>query len=187
LENWIVENSQFIVDDKWMRVRRDTCRLPTGKQIDYYLWIGDDFSMVFGLTEDDRVLLVRQYKHGARDIVVELPAGVVEQNDSDPQVAAARELREETGYEAQSYISLGSVFIASAKAPTVANLYLATGLTRVASPVSDDQEVIECSCVSVSELINMIVKGEIRDVNSIATTFLALRRLGRLEIRLHGE
>ncbi len=187
MKNWRVQKSKFIIDNKWMRVRQDICILPTGEQVDYYLWMGNDFSMVFGLTKDDHVVLVKQYKHGAHDVVVELPAGVVDQTDSDPQGAAVLELREETGYEAKGYEHLGSVFVASAKAPTVAHLYLAKGLAKVADATPDGQEVIECLSVPVSELIDMIDKGEIRDVNSIAATFLALRRLKRVTIEPYGE
>lgn len=183
MEKWTIEKSELVLDDKWVKVRRDTCVLPTGKTIDdYYLWEGNDFVMVFGLTKDDQVVLVRQYKHGAQDIVVELPAGLVDNSDSNPQVAAARELREETGYEAENYMHLMSLFVSSAKATTMAHLYLATGLTPVASPEPDSQESIENFCVSLPELIRMIDIGKIRDVNSIATTFLALEKLGRLAV-----
>jgi ADP-ribose pyrophosphatase len=182
MKKWTIEKSEIVLDNKWMKVRRDTCLLPTGQCInDYYLWLGNDFSMVFGLTEDSQVILVRQYKHGAQDIVVELPAGLVDKTDPNPQAAAARELKEETGYVAESYTHLASPFIASAKAPTVAHLYMATGLVRVASQSLDSQESVECFLVSVPELMEMVNQGQIRDINSIATIFLALQRLGYID------
>ncbi len=180
MEKWTVVSSQLVLDNQWMKVRCDSCLLPSGEPLDdfYYVWEGKDFAMIFGLTEEDQVILVKQYKHGAQEIVVELPAGVVEDSDSDPQVSAARELREETGYEAKDYTHLASAFVASAKATVVAHLFLATGLVRTASPEPDRQESIEILRVSMPEVIRMINTGEIRDINSIATTFLALQKLG---------
>jgi len=184
MEKWTILISKRVLDERWAKVRRDTCLLPSGEVVeDYFIWEGNNFAIVFGLTNDDKVVLVRQYKHGAQDIVVELPAGLVETFDSDPQVTAARELREETGYEAEDYTHLASLFVSSAKATTVAHLYLATGLAQVASPEPDSQESIESFCVSLPELIQMIDTGEIRDVNSIATIFLALQRLGWLVVK----
>ena len=181
MEKWKVLESNRVLNETWVKVRRDTCLLPTGKVIDdYFLWEGNDFAMVFGLTHGDEVVLVRQYKHGAQEVVVELPAGLVDASDDDPQAAAVRELKEETGFEAEDYAHLATVFVSSAKATTLAHLYLATGLTKVAAPKPDGQELIESFCVSVPELINMIDTGEICEVSSVATTFLALRRLGRL-------
>jgi ADP-ribose diphosphatase len=184
MKKWMTQKSEIILDNKWIKVRRDTCSLPSGKTIDdYYLWVGNDFAMVFGLTTDDQVVLVKQYKHGAQDIVIELPAGLVNDSDSDPQSAAARELKEETGYEAENFIHLANVLTSSAKATTVAHLYLATGLAQVANPKLDSQESIEHFAVSQPELIQMIATGRIRDVNSIATSFLALQKLGRLALK----
>ena len=180
MKKWTIEKSEIVLDNKWMKVRRDTCLLPTGQCIDdYYLWLGNDFSMVFGLTEDSQVILVRQYKHGAGDIVLELPAGVIDKDDDTPLAAAARELREETGYEAKHYISLGELFVSSAKATTKAHCYLATGLNQITDPEPDDQEEIETQLVAISELLHMIGGGKVQDVNSIAVTFLALRKLGK--------
>jgi ADP-ribose pyrophosphatase len=188
MEKWKIKESELMLNNKWIRVRRDTCVLPSGQIIDdYYLWEGNHFVMVFGLTKNEQVVLVRQYKHGAQDIVVELPAGVIDDSDDDPLAAAVRELREETGYEAEAYTCLAKLFIASAKATTIAYLYLATGLELVTSPQPDSQETIESLHVSLPELVQMIDAGEILDVNSVATTFLALRKLDRLKIKSYGE
>jgi len=184
MERWKIKESELVLDSKWMRVRRDTCVLPSGQTVDdYYVWEGNHFVMVFGLTSDQQVVLVKQYKHGAQDFVVELPAGVIDESDDDSLAAAVRELREETGYEAETFNCLAKVFIASAKATTMAHIYLATGLELTASPQLDSQETIESFRVSLPELVEMIDAGEIRDVNSIAAAFLALRELGYLEVK----
>jgi 8-oxo-dGTP pyrophosphatase MutT (NUDIX family) len=178
VKKWIVKESEYVLDTRWMKVRRDKCLLPTGETVeDYYLWQGKDFVMIFGLTSDDKVILVRQYKHGAQDIMIELPAGQIDDSDTNPLNAAIRELREETGYEAEDYTHLIDLFVASANSTVTAHLYLATGLTQITSPQLDNQELIESLSVSVTELMQMVTRGEIRDVNSIAAIFLALRKL----------
>lgn len=184
MKKWKILETKRILDEKWAKVRQDICLLPTGRIIDdYFLWEGNDFAMVFGLTNDDKVLLVRQYKHGAQDIVVELPAGLIDVSDDNPQGAVTRELREETGYVAENYTFLASLFVSSAKATTMAHLYLATGLVKVTNPKPDSQEIIESFCVPLPQLIQMIEIGEIREVSSIATIFLALQKLGRFALK----
>jgi len=187
MEKWRILRSKYVLNKRWAKVRQDTCLLPSGMVVDdYFIWEGGDFAMIFGLTKENKVVLVRQYKHGAQEIVIELPAGLIEASDGNPQAAAARELREETGYAADDYEYLGNLLVSSAKATTMAHLYLATGLSQVADPEPDSQESVEPLHVSLPELVQMIDTGRIHDVNSIATIFLALRRQGYLVLKENG-
>lgn len=94
---WKVLRSTYALDVPWYRVRRDEVELPDGSQIDYYLAEHRDVACVLALTPGDEVLMVRQYKHGAGRVELELPGGLVDPGE-DPFDAAARELREETGF-----------------------------------------------------------------------------------------
>ena len=109
LKPWVVEDSRITYADRWLKVRTDRCVSPSGPVIDpfhvleYPAWVN-----VVALTPDGEIVLVRQYRHGVQQILLELPAGVVDPNDT-PASAALRELREETGFEAEELHLTGSM------------------------------------------------------------------------------
>ncbi len=181
IEKWQVKDSVLVLDHPWAKVRRDTCILPDGSEIDdYYYWEGGDFAQVFTLTSEKQVVLVKQYKHGVKEIVLELPAGMIEGTEEDPLTTAQRELSEETGFEASEWRSLGVLNVSSAKSTTRAYPFLAQDARLLCEPHPDDQEAIEVILYPVTEVLNLIAKGEIRDSNSIATCLLALRILDQI-------
>lgn len=175
---WRVLKTQLAFENRWARVRHDECELPGGQLVeDYYYWEGSDFSQVFALTPDNEVVLTRQYKHGVKEIVLELPAGLIASGES-AIVAAKRELTEETGYTARDWTPLGALNVSSAKATTRANAFLARNAQRTSAAAPDSTEQIEVLLVALDELLDLISQGLIKDVNSVATTLLALRALG---------
>ncbi|MGO7427225.1 NUDIX hydrolase, partial [Rhizobium ruizarguesonis] len=111
LKPWSVTASRITYEDRWIRVRSDDCVTADGTVIapfhvlDYPDWIN-----VIPLMPDGRVLLTREYRHGRGEIVAGLVAGGVEPGDSKTgdaaMTAARRELREETGYEASTFVKL---------------------------------------------------------------------------------
>jgi len=94
---WRVLKSALVLDNAWARVRKDRCALPNGTVIqDYYYWEGGDFAITFAVTEQEEVLLVRQYRHGPREVVVEIAGRLINTEKESPMEAAQRELLEET-------------------------------------------------------------------------------------------
>ena len=116
---------------------------------------------VVAVTPDDRVVLVWQYRHGLGRVGVELPAGVVDAADPSPEVAARRELLEETGYGGGAWRPLG---VASANPATHSNLtysFLAVGVEPVAPPAPEATEDIRILTASAAEVARMIEAGEV--------------------------
>jgi 8-oxo-dGTP pyrophosphatase MutT (NUDIX family) len=139
------------------------------------------------LRDDGKVLLVRQYRHGAGTTLLEIPAGTLDRADDgtreDPAVAAARELTEETGYRAANWRALGSFFTAPGFATEEMFLYLATGLEEVADyagPAPD--ELLELVPVAWAEALAMAERGDIRDAKTLVGLWRvdALMRAGEL-------
>ena len=98
-KHWKVLKSELVFDEKWYKLRRDEVELPNGKVMDdYYVSVRPDVVLSFPVTEDGDVIFVRQYKHAAADVFIELPGGVIDDHESNPKEAAKRELLEETGY-----------------------------------------------------------------------------------------
>jgi 8-oxo-dGTP pyrophosphatase MutT (NUDIX family) len=181
IESWRVKDTELVLNHRWAKVRRDTCILPNGSEVDdYYYWEGGDFAQVFALTSDSQVVLVRQYKHGVREIVLELPAGMMDADDANPLATAQRELLEETGFRSSEWQSLGTLNVSSAKSTTRAYPFLAQNARRECGARLDGNEAIEVSLCSMQELLDLIARREIRDSNSLAACLLALRALGRI-------
>lgn len=117
--------------------------LPDGREIeDYYRIALPDYALVFAITDDDRVLMFRQYKHGVGRVCLGFPGGAVAPGE-EPRTAAERELREETGYAAESWHSLGSHVTNANQRCNVAHLFVARGCRCAGEPTAPDVETPE--------------------------------------------
>ena len=130
-----------------------------------------DWVTVVAVTEDERILLVRQYRHGADQVLLETPGGLVDDTES-PHQAAARELREETGYQAQQIEPLGWVFPNPAIQTNRLHIFLATGVKRVGALRPDEHESIEPVLLDQQVVRRQLRQGQIRHCMSA----LALER-----------
>jgi len=186
-ETWTVIESRLLLDRApWLRVWEQNVILPNGSRIEgYMLTEGRDYAMVFALTEDGRVPLVRQYKHGAGKVIYELPAGYLDDQE-EPLVCAQRELLEETGYACARWQSLGSLLINSNRGSNRAHLFLGTGARLIAAPRLDETESLTCTLHTPAELRAMVRRGEIETLASVAGILLALDRLGTDGVKGEG-
>lgn len=176
---WRVLSSRPALDDRWFRVRRDTVELPDGTVVDdYSVAVRPDFALVAAVTEADELVFVRQWKHAIGRIMLELPGGVVD--EGDPAAAAARELREETGYACDELRPVGGGPLDPSKETNRVHLFAGTGARRVGEQELDVTEQIEVVLVPVAELRDRIRAGEIDAPTSVAGIYLALDAFGRL-------
>ena len=134
------------------------------------------------LTPEDQVVLVRQYRHGIRQTVVELPAGTVEPSDASPLAAMQRELLEETGYAGETWRETGKLSPNTANHTNLTYCFVATGVSQIAEPVMDDTEQLETMLMPFTEIIDVASRGGLLQVLHTASLFLALQALGRLRV-----
>ncbi|MBC8447294.1 MAG: NUDIX hydrolase [Chloroflexi bacterium] len=177
-ETWTVTNSTLLLDRApWLRVWEQDVTLLNGSRIaGYLLTEGRDYAMIFALTADGRVPLVRQYKHGIGQAVYELPGGYLDDGE-EPLACAQRELLEETGYVCQRWQSFGSLVVDSNRSHDRAHLFLGTGAHRVAAPRLDETESLTCTLHTPAELWAMVHDGEIETLATVAGILRALDRL----------
>ncbi len=175
---WKVLYSKLVLNSPWAKVRCDKCELPNGKTIpDYYYWEGGDYVQIFALTPTNEVVMTRQYKHGVKEVVLELPAGMINSKNETPLAAAQRELSEETGYIGKNWIGLGTLNVSSAKSTTRAYAFLLKNAERIVEAHPDETEMIEVCLPKLDELRDLVARNEIRDAGSVATIFLAMQNL----------
>ena len=129
-----------------------------------------DWVNVVPLTDDGRVLLVRQWRYGIAAPTLEIPGGMVE--ESDPQAAAARELEEETGHRARRWRKLGVLHPNPAFLDNRLITYLATDLVRIGEPLGDGHEEIELETAALSDIPGLITGGRITHSLVVAAFYL---------------
>jgi ADP-ribose pyrophosphatase len=172
LEDWQVLSSRQAFSSPWIRIRQDAVRLPNGLELDdYYVVEQFDFVKIFAATRDNRVIFVRQYKHGIGRVVLELPAGFIEHGE-DPTAAAARELREETGYSGDLRRVAGWV-VDPTRTATIEHLYFGR-VTLAGHQRLDDTEDIEVVLTPAADIPELIRSGELEAVTSIAAALYCL-------------
>ena len=132
----------------------------TGQEHPFYVLESGPWVNVIPLTEEGRVIMVRQYRQGTRTITLEIPGGMAEPGE-DPAVGARRELLEETGYAPDEMIELGSVQSNPAIQSNSTYTYLATGLRKIAELDPDGAEDLEVVEVELAEIDDLIRRGEI--------------------------
>lgn len=126
--------------------------------------------VIAAVTEDGKVPIVKQYRKAASKAVLEVPAGKLEK-DEDPEEAALRELKEETGYTAKSIKYINSFYSSIGYSEEVLHLYIAEDLTPGETDF-DESEAIDIYEYTLDELLSMVMDGSIEDAKTIIAVFM---------------
>ena len=155
-------SSECIFDGTVLHVYRDEILLPDGKPAhrEYIKHVGA--VCVVPLTDEGEVICVRQYRYPFSDVLLEIPAGKLDSKEEDPDLAARRELREETGADCERLTYLGKYFGSPALIGETIHMYLAEGLT-FGSLDLDEDEFLEVERIPLSTLCDEILRGNVPD------------------------
>ena len=160
-EPWPLIEEETLQDCRVFRVGRARTRAPrTGEEHDFYRIDSADWVNVVPLTSDDQVVMVRQFRHGSREVTLEIPGGMVDPGES-PATAAARELLEETGYRAGSVQPLGEVNPNPALFGNRVHTFIATGCERVAEIANEGAEETHLELVARAALPDRVRAGDV--------------------------
>ena len=151
-----------IFDGIVLKVVKDTVELPNGKLATRELCLHHGAVAVLPVLDDGRILMERQYRYAHGRVFFEIPAGKLDSPDEDPLEAAKRELREETGAIAKKITYLGRIDPTPALINEKIHLYLAEGLS-FGDRELDDDDFLTVEAHPLSELVDMVMAGEIKD------------------------
>jgi ADP-ribose pyrophosphatase len=133
---WTIDNSEYVINDIFLKLRRDSCTTPQGGKVDtYYVLELKDWVNCIAIDEDDNVMMLRHYRHGVQKYLMEFIGGGMEANES-PEQAAKREVEEETGYMGGSIFHVGTSYPNPANHTNKVHTYLTVG-----GKISQDQNL----------------------------------------------
>jgi ADP-ribose pyrophosphatase len=162
IHDWQRLGDEVLLRYKVFTIRKSRRRSPrTGADIGFFLLDTPDWVNVVPITADGQVVMVRQFRHGSERVSLEIPGGLIDPHERDPAQAAARELREETGYEAAALVPIGTMTPNPAMQTNRCHSFLATGCRRVGELAMDAGEDIEVVTVPVAAVDGLVARGEI--------------------------
>lgn len=168
-------SSEEIFDGVAIHLFRDEILLPDGNKGVREVIRHPGAVCVLPVTDDGDVIFVNQFRYAFNKVTLEAPAGKLEKGE-DPKLAALRELSEETGLDAENLIPMGDMYTTPALIDEVIHLYLATDLTQGEQHLDKD-EFINTLKMPLSEAVEMVMKGEIKDSKTQTVLLKAERYL----------
>ena len=173
-EPWRLLHSIYAFSDRWLTLRHDTVRLPSGSTLaPYHVIEAADWVNVIAISDAGCIILVEQYRHAVAHTMLEIPAGHIEPSET-PETAARRELREETGYGGGTWHALGVLHPAASRFTNQVHSFLALGVSRVAAPVQEESETLHLHEIPWAEFVDGLRAGRLRlpEANQMSSLLL---------------
>lgn len=182
MQRWKRLSTRDIIRDRFVQLRADRCEIAPGRVLDpYYVLEQPEFVHVFAFDEQDRVLLVRQYRYAADVFGHELPGGLADPGE-DLLAAAQRELLEETGCVAENWQHVAARTANPARQNNRIHCFIADHARIVAPQKLDQGEAIAFEFVPLPQVLELVRRGEINQSMHVALIYLSLEHLNRLAL-----
>ncbi len=162
IKPWQRLDSETVYSCRIFSLQKNRSRSPrTGKTHDFFVLDSTEWVNIIPVTPNEEVVLIRQYRHGTDDITLEIPGGMVDQEDVSPLYAARREMQEETGYDSDDIVPLGAIHPNPAIQANRCHSFLARNVEKISEPHFDTTEETEVTLLPVSELPELVRQGRI--------------------------
>lgn len=177
---WKTLDSTYISDHVYFTARRDRCEREDGTIIDPYFVVEIPTSATaLAITAENKILLVKQYRHPLGEVILEFPGGFVDPGETSEE-GMRRELLEETGYAFGQVEWVGKVAANPGVLNNYTELFLATGGVKVQQQELDRNEEIEVLEFTMEEFFEKIRRQEIVQALHVSCLFFALLKAGKL-------
>jgi ADP-ribose pyrophosphatase len=178
---WEKLSSRYLVKEKWATLRVDTCKLQNGTiKDDYFVLEYPDWANAIALTKDNKMILVRQYRHAADIISLEIPGGVIEPGEA-PEDGVKRELLEETGYSFESCELIATLYPNPATSDNRTFTYLLTGGIKIQEQDLDEHEILNVEEYTIAEVKQLLADNKIEQSLHAAALFYGLMKLEAIQ------
>ena len=178
---WKVLSQQDVSPSKWLPVLKEEVELPNGTRTEYFKSQLPDVAMIIPITQKKELIFVRQYKHGIGEVVLEFPAGRIDQGKT-PKEAAISELREETGIlvEENALIELAELWTEPSKSSVRVFGFLVLDVEISTTQNLEETEVIEIVKVPLSQIDALLKSGELHASDTLALLLYAKNKYPEL-------
>jgi len=177
IEKWQKLASKYLVKEKWATLRVDEVKLPDGiVKDDYYVLEYPNWVNAIALTEEGKVIMVRQYRHAADIVSLEVPGGVIDGNE-EPEFAIQRELLEETGYSFKTCKLVAELYPNPATANNVTFTYVLTGGIKTHEQHLDEHEILNVEEYTIDQVKQFMKDNKIAQALHVAALHYGLTAL----------
>ena len=160
MDKWTTTKSESLVDNHWVKIRKDSVVLPNEQKIDdFYVITINNAAAIVAIDEDGNCILKKEYRYCYDRDLIEVPAGTFEEDETDGLAVAKRELLEETGYESDEWQYLGATVESSAKLTNYMHIYFANHCKKVSEQHLDATEDVEVIVVPFEKAIDMVMNA----------------------------
>lgn len=168
-----VLNSEIVFKGKIFNIKRDKVLLDNNKEAYRDILVHKGATCAVPITKDNKIVLVKQYRHATEDFLYEIPAGGLEDGEN-PKDCIIRELQEEIGYKPNSVEFLYQIYLAPGYSSEKIYCYLCKDLEKSSLPCDDDEniEVVE---FTFEEIWNLIRNGKIQDAKTISCILTVMK------------
>ncbi|MBN2724531.1 MAG: NUDIX hydrolase [Deltaproteobacteria bacterium] len=172
IRKWNVVHSEIVFENSFMKIQKSHhCMEDNSRDGDFFRLGFPDWANVIPMTDDGKIILINQFRHGTLEFSTEIPGGVLE-NGEKPLDGARRELLEETGFTSDDWTYLGKVSPNNAIQTNFCHVFLAKGCRKTHDVQFDDDEEIEMFTATQDELYALVSSGSIK--NSVVLSALLL-------------
>lgn len=184
MKKWKRKKSELILDTKFLKVRKDIVKLPTGETKEWIYWDSKDSVMILGMTKEKKLVMIKQYRYLVNDEIMEFPSGGLDAQENMEE-GAKREFEEETGFKCDSLIKLGSFYETCAQLNRQIHIFFANRVIKSEQNLDQGEkgfEEIKVALVDFEKAVNLALENKIVAMGSSLAIFLLNEKIKRKEI-----